>query len=115
MKSFSAYLKENYKAAIEEGKMKEFHDMVAKGMTPAQIAKKIDMPVKVVAEFMKDMQKESNSVEEGGLWDNIHAKRKRIKKGSDEKMRKPGSKGAPTDQAFKDAQEEETAAYKKKH
>ncbi len=31
-----------------------------------------------------------------GLWDNIHAKRKRIKAGSGEKMRKPGSKGAPT-------------------
>ena len=38
-----------------------------------------------------------------GLWDNIHKKRKRIKGGSDEKMRKPGSKGAPTDKAFKDA------------
>ena len=31
-----------------------------------------------------------------GLYANIHAKRKRIKKGSGEKMRKPGSKGAPT-------------------
>jgi hypothetical protein len=36
-----------------------------------------------------------------GLWDNIHAKRKR-----GEKMRKPGSKGAPTDADFKSAQEE---------
>jgi hypothetical protein len=40
-----------------------------------------------------------------GLWDNIHAKRKRIKAGSGERMRKPGSKGAPTAQDFKDAQE----------
>ena len=31
-----------------------------------------------------------------GLWDNIHAKRERIKRGSGERMRKPGSKGAPT-------------------
>jgi hypothetical protein len=31
-----------------------------------------------------------------GLWANIHAKRKRIKAGSGERMRKPGSKGAPT-------------------
>ena len=38
-----------------------------------------------------------------GLYDNIHAKRKRIKEGSGEKMRKPGSKGAPTDEAFKKA------------
>ena len=36
-----------------------------------------------------------------GLYANIHAKRKRIKAGSGEKMRKPGSKGAPTDAAFK--------------
>jgi len=39
-----------------------------------------------------------------GLWDNIHAKRKRIKGGSGEKMRKPGSEGAPSNQDFKDAQ-----------
>ena len=31
-----------------------------------------------------------------GLYANIHAKRKRIKAGSGEKMRKPGAKGAPT-------------------
>jgi hypothetical protein len=35
-----------------------------------------------------------------GLYENIHAKRKRIAAGSGEKMRKPGSKGAPTAQAF---------------
>lgn len=44
-----------------------------------------------------------------GLWDNIHAKRKRIKAGSGEKMRKPGSKGAPTDADFKAANEEVVA------
>ena len=31
-----------------------------------------------------------------GLYANIHAKRNRIKRGSGEKMRKPGAKGAPT-------------------
>ena len=36
-----------------------------------------------------------------GLYSNIHAKRKRIKSGSGETMRKPGSKGAPTSKAFK--------------
>jgi len=36
-----------------------------------------------------------------GLYSNIHAKRKRIAGGSGEKMRKPGSKGAPTAKAFK--------------
>jgi hypothetical protein len=38
-----------------------------------------------------------------GLYANIHAKRERIAHGSGEKMRKPGSKGAPTAQDFKDA------------
>jgi hypothetical protein len=35
-----------------------------------------------------------------GLYENINRKRKRIAAGSGEKMRKPGSKGAPTAQAF---------------
>ena len=38
-----------------------------------------------------------------GLYANIHAKRKRIKAGSKERMREPGSKGAPTDKNFADA------------
>ena len=36
-----------------------------------------------------------------GLYANIHAKRKRIKDVSGEKMRKPGSKGAPTAANFR--------------
>ena len=36
-----------------------------------------------------------------GLWANIHAKRERIKHGSGEHMRKPGSKGAPTADALR--------------
>ena len=38
-----------------------------------------------------------------GLYANIHAKRKRIKAGSDEKMRKVGDKGAPSKQDFVDS------------
>ena len=38
-----------------------------------------------------------------GLYANIHAKKKRIKAGSNVKMRKPGTKGAPTAKAFKKA------------
>jgi hypothetical protein len=38
-----------------------------------------------------------------GLYANIHAKRKRIKKGSGEQMRKAGAKGAPTKKNFKEA------------
>ncbi len=38
-----------------------------------------------------------------GLYANIHAKKKRIAAGSGEKMRKAGSKGAPTAADFKKA------------
>jgi hypothetical protein len=38
-----------------------------------------------------------------GLYANINAKRKRIAAGSGEKMRKPGSKGAPTAKDFKES------------
>ena len=47
-----------------------------------------------------------------GLYSNIHAKRKRIKAGSGETMRKPGSKGAPTSKAFK--QSAKTAKKRRK-
>ena len=38
-----------------------------------------------------------------GLYANIHQKQERIKAGSGEKMRKPGTKGAPTAKAFKES------------
>ena len=38
-----------------------------------------------------------------GLYANIQKKRERIKEGSGEKMRKPGTKGAPTAKQFKQA------------
>ena len=41
--------------------------------------------------------------EKAGLYANTHAKRERIKHGSGEHMRKPGTKGAPTSQSWKDA------------
>ena len=47
-----------------------------------------------------------------GLYANIHAKRRRIKAGSGERMRKPGSKGAPTAKAFR--QSAKTAKRNKK-
>lgn len=39
-----------------------------------------------------------------GLRANIHAKRERIKNGSGERMRKPGSKGAPSNKDLRDSQ-----------
>ena len=38
-----------------------------------------------------------------GLYANINAKQERIKAGSKEKMRKPGTKGAPTAKDFNQA------------
>lgn len=38
-----------------------------------------------------------------GLYANIAAKRERIKAGSGERMRKPGTKGAPTAEAFRES------------
>lgn len=43
---------------------------------------------------------EGKKFSKGGLYANIHAKQERIAHGSGEKMRKVGSKGAPTKNAF---------------
>jgi hypothetical protein len=48
--------------------------------------------------------------EERGLWANIRAKRERIKNGSGERMRKPGSEGAPSEEILK-----KTQAIKEEH
>ena len=57
------------------------------------------------------MGKQGEVVMAKGLWENIHAKRKRIAGGSGEKMRKVGSKGAPSAKAFR--QSAKTAKKKK--
>ena len=61
-----------------------------------------------VWDYMKSEEERGATVDEGkpGLWANIHAKRKRIKAGSGERMREPGNKGAPSAQDFKDAAKE---------
>ena len=46
---------------------------------------------------------EQGGIVPNGLYANIHAKQERIKNGSGEKMRKPGQKGAPTAEAFKES------------
>jgi hypothetical protein len=48
--------------------------------------------------------KRRNMAKGGGLYANIHAKQERIAQGSGEHMRKPGSEGAPTADAFKQAE-----------
>lgn len=68
---------------------------------------------KQLAHWMLNMHhnEETELEEKRGLWDNIHAKRKRIKAGSGERMRKPGSEGAPTKQNFRDASESIEEGY----
>ena len=57
-------------------------------------------PQKQAVAIAYDVQRHAKKADGGGLYANIHAKQERIKHGSGEKMRKPGSKGAPTAQAF---------------
>ena len=59
------------------------------------------MPQKVGKEFVK--ADEGKKMAKGGLYENIHKKQERIAHGSGEKMRKPGSAGAPTAQAFRES------------
>ena len=48
-----------------------------------------------------------------GLWENIRRKKERIKRGSKEKMRKPGEKGAPTKEQIERAKGEKSEALTK--
>jgi len=73
-----------------------------------KFAKKVGIPTAVGKEFAKA---DEAKMKGGGLYANIAAKRQRIAEGSGEKMRKPGSPGAPTAQAFKES--EKTAKMKK--
>tara|TARA_R110002012_G_scaffold180719_2_gene346591 strand:- start:2116 stop:2298 length:183 start_codon:yes stop_codon:yes gene_type:complete len=60
------------------------------------------------------MAKKKTKKKKKGLYANIHAKRRRIKAGSKERMRKPGSKGAPTNANFKRAKKTAKKRKKKK-
>ena len=53
----------------------------------------------------KDFAKadKGKTFKKGGLYENIHAKQQRIAEGSGEKMRRVGSKGAPTAEAFRES------------
>lgn len=74
--------------------------MEAVAHNPA-FAKKVGISQKVGKEFAK--ADEGKKLKGGGLYDNINAKRERIAEGSGERMRKPGSKGAPTAEAFRES------------
>lgn len=51
----------------------------------------------------KPLEQDGDVKMKTGLYANIQAKRERIARGSKERMRTPGSKGAPTAKAFKDS------------
>ena len=74
--------------------------MAAVAHNPA-FAKKVGIPQKVGKEFTK--ADEAKKMKGGGLYENINAKRQRIAEGSGEKMRRVGSKGAPTAKDFRDS------------
>lgn len=74
--------------------------MEAVAHNPA-FAKKVGIPTKVGKEFAA--ADKGKKFAAGGLYANIHAKQQRISEGSGERMRKPGSKGAPTAEAFRES------------
>lgn len=73
------------------------------------VAKRVGMSAEKAAEYTgsnvgkKAYGKLPEHAKTGGLYENIKAKRDRIAAGSGEKMRKPGSPGAPTEKAFKES------------
>jgi hypothetical protein len=60
-------------------------------------------PGKIKSIRKRDGNEPVKLMAKGGLYENIHAKRKRIAEGSNERMRKPGTSGAPKAEAFKKA------------
>lgn len=74
-----------------------------------KVAKRVGMSAAKAAEYTssnvgkKAFAKLPAKMAEGGLYENINAKRERIAAGSGEHMRKPGSAGAPTAAAFRES------------
>ena len=77
------------------------HNLMAAVAHNPAFAKKVGIPQKVGKEFTK--ADEAKKMKGGGLYENINAKRQRIAEGSGEKMRRVGSKGAPTAKDFRDS------------
>ena len=75
-----------------------------KTLPASTISKEVDSEENPgLAKLPTDVRNKMGYMKDGGpigLYANINAKKKRIAAGSGEKMRKPGSKGAPTAQAF---------------
>ena len=62
----------------------------------------------VYRQYINKMKKKTKEMNKESLWDNIRKKRERIKRGSGERMRKKGEKGAPTQDQIDRAKSEDT-------
>jgi hypothetical protein len=80
---------------------KKQHNLMEAVAHSPSFAKKVGISQKVGKEFAK--ADEGKQFKNGGLYANIHAKQQRIAEGSGEKMRRVGSKGAPTAADFKES------------
>ena len=97
---------------ILKGRIREMNEarLSRKEQIIADAERKLNFKIKEL-QYMK-MKKE---MENEGLWDNIHKKRERIKRGSGERMRKKGEKGAPTQDQIDRAKSEEYMEYHPKN
>jgi len=82
-------------------KSKAQHNLMEAVAHSPAFAKKVGISQKVGKDFAS--ADKGKKFKEGGLYANIHAKQERIAHGSKEHMRKPGSKGAPTAEAFRES------------
>jgi hypothetical protein len=89
----------------------ELHDQLDKNDNlPEWVQSKITLAqdyMQTACDYMYSQKNEEVVQEKRGLWDNIHAKRERIKNGSGERMRKPGSEGAPSAEDLKNSRVKE--------
>ena len=94
------YIFDNPGEAMKKAKEMGFEDIHSHGEGDEAVF----MPAPTHEALMEKLESQ------GSLWENIHNKRERIKKGSGEKMRKKGEKGAPTSDQIKKAKKKKTYA-----
>ena len=82
-------------------KSKAQHNLMEAVAHSPAFAKKVGISQKVGKDFAS--ADEGKKFKKGGLYENIHKKQERIAHGSKEHMHKPGSKGAPTAEAFRES------------
>ena len=96
----SEYIFDNPGEAMKKAKEMGFEDIHSHGEGDEAVF----MPGPTHEALMEKLESQ------GSLWRNIHKKRERIKRGSGEKMRKKGDKGAPTSEQLERAKKKKTYA-----